>query len=222
MLFFFRPGQDVTASPEERPSRAAERRQQKSAEQQATSPQQQQEEEKCARLHTGRPLQIGATWHEPSHPCALLTDSLVPFCCASLQQRPWAEQQVPWNTGLFFFFLLFFFLFFSFGNCKSKRIDAHPLSNNFFYRVIFLPSSQQTYTACLLRHLLFRNGLLGWLGSTLEQYLEQLAGLQGQKKNCLKKITKANGLKTYKNEKKLKCWTTGKKKKIDFFVKWYV
>lgn len=84
LLFLF-PGQDITVSAEERPSRAAGLRQQKSSEQQATSPQQQQEEEKCARLHTGGPLQIGVTWHDLSHPCLQLTDSLVPFCCASLQ-----------------------------------------------------------------------------------------------------------------------------------------
>lgn len=135
LLFLF-PGQDITVSAEERPSRAAGLRQQKSSEQQATSPQQQQEEEKCARLHTGGPLQIGVTWPDLSHPCPLLTKQSGPILLRHSPAVTVRRAGMALECGVSGFF-------FSFRNCKSKRIDAHPLSNNFLYRVIFLPAASK-------------------------------------------------------------------------------
>lgn len=57
------------------------------------------------------------------------------------------------------------------GNCSFA-------SQQLLYRSVFLPTAINC-TACLLRLLLYRNRQLGYLESTLEQYLEQLAGLSG-------------------------------------------
>lgn len=136
---------------------------------------------------------------------------LPPLSATDWQSGPVLLRQSPVVTvrragialerGVYFFFVFFLF-FLELQIKKDRRSSAFqqlPLPSDFFSS-----SSQQTYTACLLRHLLFRNRLLGCLGSTLEQYLEQLAGLYKVKKKLFKKKNeiKANGLKCTKKIKK--------------------
>lgn len=130
----------------------------------------------------------------PPHPCLpKAPPSLNPVCYWQVWSSSAApvsssdreeSRKFPGTWDCFFFFFFFSLFFWKLQIKKDRRSSAFqqlPLLSD------FSSSSQQTYTACLLRHLLFRNRLLGWRGSTLEQYLEQLAGRQGQKKLFKKK-----------------------------------